>query len=51
MSGDRTQIENELDNLQPSDPLLPPDADPPSTLEVVPVHDHVYSQVQRDGNP
>ena len=47
----RTKIDDELDNLETSDPLLPPDADATSTLEVVPVHDNVNSQVQHNGNP
>jgi hypothetical protein len=37
--------------LQNCDVLLPPDADPPSALEVVPVHDDVDHEVKRDGDP
>jgi hypothetical protein len=46
-----TQVDDELDNLEDGDPLLPPDADTTGTLEVVPVHDHVHGQVKGDGNP
>lgn len=37
--------------MQDGDVLLPPDADATSTLEVVPVHDHVDQQVDGNGNP
>jgi hypothetical protein len=37
--------------LEDSDPLLPPNADAARTLEIVPVHNHVNSEVQGDGNP
>lgn len=46
-----TEINDELDNLQHGDVLLPPDADTTGTLEVVPVHDNVDQQVDGDGNP
>lgn len=46
-----TKIDDELDDLETSNPLLPPDADTTSTLEVVPVHDNVHGQVKGDGNP
>lgn len=46
-----TKINDELDNLETGDPLLPPDANATSTLEVVPVHNNVDSQVKGDGNP
>lgn len=47
----RTEIEDELCDLADGDVLLPPDADAARTLEVVPVHDHVNSQVQCDDGP
>lgn len=47
----RTEINDELDDLEPGHPLLPPDADAASRLEVVPVHDDVHGQVECDGNP
>lgn len=47
----RTEINDELDDLETSNPLLPPDADTTSALEVVPVHDDVHSQVKGNGNP
>jgi hypothetical protein len=46
-----TEIDDELDDLETSDPLLPPDADTAGTLEVVPVHDDVDAEVEGDGNP
>ncbi len=46
-----TEIDDELDDLETGDPLLPPDLDATGALEVVPVHDHVHHQVQRDDDP
>lgn len=46
-----TEINDELDDLETSNPLLPPDADATGALEVVPVHDHVHTQVQGNGDP
>jgi hypothetical protein len=46
-----TQIKHELDNLHDGDVLLPPDANAPRALEVVPVHDNVDHQVQGDRDP
>ena len=46
-----TKINDELDDLETGDPLLPPDTDATRALEVVPVHDDVDSQVKGDGNP
>jgi hypothetical protein len=46
-----TEINDELDDLESCDPLLPPDADATCTLEVVPVHDNVNKQVDGDGHP
>lgn len=46
-----TKINDELNDLKASDPLLPPAANATCTLEVVPVHDHMNSQVQGDHNP
>jgi hypothetical protein len=40
-----------LDDLHDGDVALPPDADAARALEVVPVHDDVHHQVQRDGHP
>jgi hypothetical protein len=40
-----------LGDLANGDVLLPPDADASRTLEVVPVHDNVDSQVERDDGP
>ena len=46
-----TEVNDELNNLQTGDPLLPPDANAASGLEVVPVHDDVDGQVEGDGDP
>lgn len=40
-----------MDDLETSNPLLPPDLDATSALEVVPVHDNVHSQVKDNGHP
>jgi hypothetical protein len=48
---DEADVDNELDYLEASHPLLPPDANPTSTLEVVPVHDNVDCQVQSNDSP
>jgi hypothetical protein len=37
--------------LETSNPLLPPDADATSALEVIPVHDNVHGQVKDNGDP
>ena len=46
-----TKVNDELDDLETSDPLLPPDTDAASALEVVPVHDDVDGEVEGDDNP
>jgi hypothetical protein len=46
-----TKVDDELDNLETGDPLLPPDANATSTLEVVPVHDNVNKQIDINDNP
>ena len=46
-----TKINDELDDLETGDPLLPPDLDAARALEVVPVHDDVDHQVERDDDP
>lgn len=46
-----TKINDELDDLEPGDPFLPPDANTTCALEVVPVHEDVDCQVQGDDNP
>lgn len=48
---DKSEVDNELDDLQPCNPLFPPDVNTASALEVVPVHDNMDCQVQSDGNP
>lgn len=49
--GQRTKIDDKLDDLKHSDILLPPDTNTTSTLEVVPIHDNVYEQIQGNHNP
>lgn len=49
--GVRTEVDDELDDLEAGDPFLPGYADAPSALEVVPVHDYVHHQVQGDRDP
>lgn len=46
-----TEIEHELDDLHDGDVLLPPDADAPGGLKVVPIHDDVDHEVESDGHP
>lgn len=48
---DEAEINDELDDLETGDPLLPPNANATSRLEVVPVHDNVDGEVQGNGNP
>ena len=46
-----TEVNDKLEDLQTSDPFLPPNADTTSTLEIVPVHHNMNQKVNRDGNP
>ena len=46
-----TKVNDKLDNLQTSDPLLPPDTDTTGTLEIVPVHHNVDQKVHSNRNP
>lgn len=46
-----TKVDDELDDLESRDPLLPPNADSAGALEVVPVHDNMHGQVERDRHP
>ena len=46
-----TEIDDELHDLHNSNVLLPPNADATSALEIIPVHDNVYHQVEGDRNP
>jgi hypothetical protein len=48
---DEADVDDELDYLEASDPLLAPDTDPTSTLKVVPVHDNMDCQIQRYDSP
>jgi hypothetical protein len=47
----RTQINDELNNLQDGNVALPPDANTTSRLEIVPVHDNMHGKVEGDGHP
>jgi len=48
---DKSKVKNELDDLHDGDIFLPPDADSPRTLEVVPVHDNVDHKIQSYRDP
>jgi hypothetical protein len=48
---ERTKVNDELHNLANRDVLLPPDPNAARTLEVVPVHNNVDSQVGGDDRP
>jgi hypothetical protein len=48
---DEAEVDDELGNLEDGDVLLPPDADATRGLEVVPVHDDVDGEVERDNDP
>jgi hypothetical protein len=45
---DEEEIDDELDDLNSGDPFFPPDPDATRCLKVVPVHDDMDSQVERD---
>jgi len=45
------EIDHKLGDLKPGNPLLPPDLDTTSRLEVVPVHDDMNHEVKSDWNP
>lgn len=45
------KINDELDDLEPGDPVFPPGADAASTEEVVKVHHDVNTKVQSNGDP
>jgi len=47
---DEAEVDDELDDLDSCDPFLPPDADSTRSLEVVPVHDDVDSQIEGNWN-
>ena len=47
----RTKVNDELCDLESGDPLFPPDTNASRSLKVVPVHDHMYGQIQGDGHP
>lgn len=40
-----------MDDLEASDPFLPPNADSAGALEVVPVHHNVDGEVESNRNP
>ena len=47
----RTEIKDELGDLETCDPFLPRDADTSCSLEIVPIHYHVDGEVQSDWHP
>ena len=44
------EVDDELDDLDSCDPFFPPDADSTGSLEVIPVHDDVDSQIECNWN-
>lgn len=48
---DKAEINDELDDLEAGNPLLPPDAHSASALEVIPIHDNVDKEIERNDNP
>lgn len=48
---DETEIDYELSNLKPGNPLLPPNSNTTSGLEVVPVHDDMDCKVKSNRYP
>ena len=48
---DEAEIDDELGDLEPGDPFLPPDAHAARGLKVVPIHDHVDREIKGDGDP
>lgn len=46
-----TEVQNELDDLETSNPFLPPNADTSCSQEVVPVHNDVHTEVEHDRHP
>lgn len=48
---DCDKVNDELGNLETSNPLFPGNANSTCTLEIVPVHDNVNEQIQSDRNP
>jgi len=45
------KADNELGDLEAGDPLLPPNLDATSALEIVPVHHDVHEEVESDRDP
>lgn len=46
-----TQVNDKLEDLKAGNPLLPPYTNSTGTLEVIPVHDDMDRQVERDWHP
>lgn len=46
-----TKVNDKLNNLQTRDPFFPPNLDATCALEVVPVHDDVYHEVEANHSP
>jgi len=46
-----SEVNDKLNNLKTGDPLLPPNLNTTSRLEIVPIHYNMDKQIQRDGNP
>jgi len=48
---DKTKIDHKLNDLENGDIFLPPDLNASRGLEIVPVHDHMHSQIESDRDP
>jgi hypothetical protein len=46
-----TKVDDELNYLKASDPLLPPDADATSALEIIPIHYNMDRQIKGNWHP
>ena len=48
---DKSEVEDELHNLQHCNVLFPPNPDASRGLEVIPVHDDVDEEIEGDRDP
>jgi hypothetical protein len=46
-----TKVDDKLNDLETSNPFLPPNANAPCALEVIPVHNDMYHEVEGNRNP
>lgn len=45
------KVYDKLDDLETGNPFLPPNANAPSALKVVPVHNDMYHEIKCNWNP